>query len=132
VIPPISRRDALRALPGIAAASKLFAKRKRQLPVKTLSHVTLRVSDPKRSIEFYQGLFGLPVQAYQGPGQNSLPTLRIGAGPQFLLVYGNEETGIDHFCMTTPDFKVDRVTEILAEHGSRKPTHATKESRSTR
>jgi catechol 2,3-dioxygenase-like lactoylglutathione lyase family enzyme len=93
VIPLISRRDALRALPGIVAASKLFAHSKRQLPVKTLSHVTLRVSDPKRSIEFYQGLFGLPVQAYQGPDRNALPTLRIGAGPQFLFVYGNEKTG---------------------------------------
>src|SRR5271168_3429242 len=76
VISPISRRDALRVLPGIAAASKLFAQSKRQLPVKTLSHVTLRVSDPKRSIEFYQGLFGLPNQAYQGPDENALPTLR--------------------------------------------------------
>jgi catechol 2,3-dioxygenase-like lactoylglutathione lyase family enzyme len=116
----ISRRDALLALPGFAAASKLLGQAKRQLPVKTLSHVTLSVADPKRSIEFYQGLFGLPIQAYQGPDQNAPPSLRIGAGPQFLFlsaIRANGKPGIDHFCMTTPDFNVDRATQILAEHG---------------
>jgi hypothetical protein len=82
----ITRREALLSLPGLAAASKLFAQPgKRQLPVKTLSHATLSVSDPKRSLEFYQALFGMPIQAYQGPDDSAPPGLRIGAGPQFLF-----------------------------------------------
>jgi catechol 2,3-dioxygenase-like lactoylglutathione lyase family enzyme len=117
----ISRREALAAVGGVAAASHLFSQPKKgQLPVKALSHVTLSVSDPKRSIEFYQGLFGLPIQSYQGPTDASPPSLRIGAGPQFLFVSGirgGGKPGIDHFCMTTPNFSVDRVTSILAEHG---------------
>jgi catechol 2,3-dioxygenase-like lactoylglutathione lyase family enzyme len=117
----ITRRNALLSLPGLAAASKLFAQSgKRQLPVKTLSHATLSVSDPKRSLEFYQALFGMPIQAYQGPDDSAPPGLRIGAGPQFLFFTGvrpNGKPGFDHFCMTTPDFSVDRVMGILAEHG---------------
>jgi catechol 2,3-dioxygenase-like lactoylglutathione lyase family enzyme len=120
----ISRRDALLSLPGIAAASKLLAQpAKRQLPVKALSHVTLSVSDPKRSIEFYQALFGMPIQAYQGPDQTAPPALRIGAGPQFLFLTGvgpNGKPGFNHFCMTTPNFEVDRVIRVLAEHGVEK------------
>jgi len=117
----LSRRDALLSLPGIAAASGLFAQAgKRQLPVKTLSHMTLSVSDPKRSVEFYQALFGLPIQAYQGPDQSAPPALRIGAGPQFMFlspIRGSGKPGFDHFCMTTPNFEVERVMSILAEHG---------------
>jgi catechol 2,3-dioxygenase-like lactoylglutathione lyase family enzyme len=116
----MTRREALLALPLVAASSRVFGQPKKgQLPVKALSHVTLSVSDPKRSIEFYQGLFGLPSQSYQGPTDASPPSLRIGAGPQFLFVSGirgGGKPGIDHFCMTTPNFTVDRVTGILAEH----------------
>lgn len=113
----ITRRDALLSL---AAAPALLGQAKRQLPVKALSHVTIAVSDPKRSLEFYQGLFGLPIQAYQGPNDSAPPSFRIGAGPQFLFlsgVRGNGKPGFDHLCMTTPNFGVDRVTGILAEHG---------------
>jgi catechol 2,3-dioxygenase-like lactoylglutathione lyase family enzyme len=121
VMKSISRRDILLSLPVFSIASTAIAQSsKRQLPVKSLSHVTLSVSDPKRSIEFYQGLFGLPIQAYQGASDAAPPSLRIGPGPQFLFVSairGNGTPGIDHFCMTTPGFDVDRVTGILAEHG---------------
>lgn len=117
----MTRRDALLSMTGLAAASKSLAQAgKRQLPVKALSHVTLSVSDPKRSLEFYQGLFGLPIQAYQGPDQNAPPALRIGPGPQFLFLSGvrpNGKPGFDHFCMTTPNFDVDRAKSILSEHG---------------
>jgi catechol 2,3-dioxygenase-like lactoylglutathione lyase family enzyme len=116
----ITRREMLLSLPALSIASRAIAQSsKRQLPVKTLSHVTLSVSDPKRSIEFYQGLFGLPIQAYQGATDAAPPSLRIGPGPQFLFlsrVAANGTPGINHFCMTTPGFDVDRVTSILAEH----------------
>lgn len=117
----MTRRNLLASLPALATASKLMAQSgKRQLPVKSLSHMTLSVSNPKRSLEFYQGLFGLPVQAYQG----ATPVLRIGPGPQFLFLSAvgpNGKLGINHFCMTTADFSVDRALSILAEHGVTKP-----------
>ena len=96
-------------------APRLRAQEGAAIPVRSLSHMTLTVTDPKRSIEFYQGLFGMPVQARQGP----TTVLRIGNGPQFLALNGgpNAKPGINHFCLTTEHFNVDRVLKILAEHG---------------
>jgi catechol 2,3-dioxygenase-like lactoylglutathione lyase family enzyme len=86
------------------------------LPVRSLSHMTLSVSDSKRSLEFYQGLFGMPIQAHQGP----TTILGIGAGPQFVALSAvgpNGKPGINHWCVTTPNFNVDRALATLAEHG---------------
>jgi len=43
--------------------------------VRTISHFGLAVSDPKRSVDFYQGLFGMPVQARV----DTTTILRVGA-----------------------------------------------------
>jgi len=80
----ISRRALLLSVPAIAAARSLGAQggAKPQLRVRALNHATLAVSDPKRSLEFYQRLFGLPVQAHQA----AIPIMRLGSGPQFLAL----------------------------------------------
>ena len=111
----ISRRDLLLTLPGLAMTPRLFAQAKPQIPVKALNHFTLQVSDLKRSQEFYQGLFGLPIQARQGPTL----ILRLGNGPQFMALgpAGNAAPNNNHFCMTVEKFNVDRIIGILAQHG---------------
>ncbi len=113
----VSRRSLLLSLPAIAAASRMIAQtRKRQIPLRTLNHATLTVADVQRSTEFYQGLFGMPVQARQG----TLPSLRIGDGPQFIFIGGgnaNSKPGINHLCVTTDHFDVDQIIGIVAEHG---------------
>ena len=81
--------------------------------------MTLSVSDPKRSLEFYQGLFGMPIQAHQGP----TAILRIGPGPQFVALSGvgaNGRPGINHWCVFTPNFHAESTLAILAQHGLRK------------
>ncbi len=112
-----TRRSLLFSLPAAAIASRIFAQSSSPaIPVRGLSHVTLSVSDPKRSLEFYQGLFGMPIQARQG----STIVLRIGPGPQFLALSAggpDRSPGINHWCMTTGNFNVDRIIAILAEHG---------------
>ena len=77
--------------------------------------MTLTVTDLKRSLEFYQNLFGMPIQARQG----QTTVLRIGDGPQFIALTGgpNAKPRIDHFCVTTEHFNLDRIFEILAGHG---------------
>jgi catechol 2,3-dioxygenase-like lactoylglutathione lyase family enzyme len=78
--------------------------------------MTLSVTDLKRSLEFYQGLFGMPIQARQGAS----PSLRIGSGPQFVFlgqVGPNGKPGINHWCVFTDNFNVDRTLATLAEHG---------------
>src|SRR5579862_1960344 len=108
----INRRNFLIAA---AAATRLRAQSKPILPVKELNHMTLSCSDPKRSLEFYQGLFGMPVQAHQGV----MPLLRVGDGPTFIALgsAGQGKPGINHLCLNTPGFNVDKTLEILAAHG---------------
>ena len=111
----ISRRNLLISLPGAAIASRALAQAKPAIPVRGLSHMTLSVTDPKRSLEFYQGLFGMPIQARQGAS----PSLRIGTGPQFVFlspVGANGKPGINHWCVFTENFNVDRTLATLAEH----------------
>jgi catechol 2,3-dioxygenase-like lactoylglutathione lyase family enzyme len=113
----ITRRNLLLSLPAGAVASRAFAQTsKPTIPVRSLSHMTLSVSDPKRSLEFYQGLFGMPIQARQGPTM----VLGIGAGPQFVALSAvgpNGKPGINHWCVMTDNFNVDRAVATLAEHG---------------
>ena len=80
----ITRRHLLQSLPAVVAASRVMAQpNKPVIRVRALNHMTLFVSDPKRSLEFYQGLFGMPIQARQGNSGAGL--LRIGSGPQYLV-----------------------------------------------
>jgi catechol 2,3-dioxygenase-like lactoylglutathione lyase family enzyme len=83
--------------------------------VRTLSHFGLAVSDPKRSIDFYQGLFGMPVQARSG----ETTILRVGPGPQFISIApaGSAPPSINHYCLGVDGFNVDRIMTTLAAHG---------------
>ena len=116
---PVTRRSFLVSAPALAAAlptaiRALAQSDKRSIPLLAINHVTLAVRDPRRSIEFYQGLFGMPIQSRQG----SSVFLRIGSGPQFLGISGTPAPPrVTHFCMTTAEFDVDRILEVLAEHG---------------
>ena len=79
----ISRRRMLLSLPSLALLPRAIARAAgAPITVRALNHMTLSVSDPKRSVEFYQGLFGMPIAARQGP----TTILRIGGGPQFLAI----------------------------------------------
>src|SRR5439155_6409729 len=115
----MTRRELLVSLPALAMAPRLIRQAgKPVIPVKALNHFTLAVSDVKRSLDFYQGLFGLPVQARQG----TTIVLRIGRGPQFLALSaaGSTPPSITHFCMTVENFNADRIIAMLAPHGIRK------------
>ena len=83
----VSRRDLLLSLPGAALASRTIPHLLAQgaappLRIRGINHIGLAVSNAKRSVEFYQGLFGMPVRGRQG----SMTLLQMGAGPQFLAI----------------------------------------------
>lgn len=122
----IDRRTFLAALPALAipaisgkaiAAPRALAQAGAPpLRLRGLSQLTLTVSDVKRSLDFYQGLFGMPIQARQGASV----FLRIGDGPQFLALKpaaAGERPSISAFGMAIEDFKVDRVMKVLGDHG---------------
>ena len=121
----MSRRQLLLSLPALAivpglrrAPWSVAAAPQAGTPpirVRTLSHFGLAVADPKRSVEFYQGLFGMPIQARSG----TTTLLRVGAGPQFISIApaGSAAPGINHYCLGVDGFNVDRIMATLAEHG---------------
>ncbi len=115
----VSRRHILKSLPVLMAApaaARLFGQAaKPQIAVRSFSQMTLGVSDVKRSLEFYQRLFGMPIQARQG----SSVLLRVGAGPQFLALTpaGSGGPGFSHYGLAVENFSADRLVATLAAHG---------------
>jgi len=113
----ISRRRLLVSLPALAMTPRAFAQASSaQIRVKGINHVTLMVSDLKRSVDFYQGVFGMPVISRQG---TTAVNLQIGSGPQFLGLAsaGSTAPNINHICLAVENFNVDRLKGILAHHG---------------
>ena len=113
----ITRRNLLLSLPAMAATSKALAQATNPaIRLRSINHVTIRVSDFKRSLEFYQTLFGMPVQGRQG----ATVSLHIGSGPQHIgmsAAASGEKIGLHHFCMTADGFGVERVLKMLVDHG---------------
>jgi catechol 2,3-dioxygenase-like lactoylglutathione lyase family enzyme len=86
------------------------------IPVKALNYFALEVPDVKRSVDFYQGLFGMPVQLRREGGV----FLRIGNGPQFMAIMPASSSGariIPSVGMTVENFNSDRLVAALLEHG---------------
>src|SRR5438093_2544116 len=112
----ISRRRLLFSLPALMMAPAALAQTSNPpIRVKGINHVTLSVSDVKRSVDFYQGLFGMPVISRQGQTAN----LQIGEGPQFLGIAsaGTNAPSINHLCLGVDDFNVDRISALLKQRG---------------
>ena len=114
----IDRRRFLVSLPALAMSPPMLAQAPARAPfrVNGLSQITLTVSDLTRSLEFYQGLFGMPVLARQG----STVLLRIGSGPRFLVLRqaaAGERPSISALGFGVQDFSVDRAMQTLAAHG---------------
>jgi catechol 2,3-dioxygenase-like lactoylglutathione lyase family enzyme len=112
-----SRRQMLLALPTLAVAPTLWAQStaKPPLAAKYFNHFMLSVSDVQRSVDFYQGLFGMPIQARH----ESTVLLRVGNGPQFigLTPAGSNPPSISHFGLAVDNFDVDRVVHALTAQG---------------
>ena len=77
-----------------------------------INHVSLFVSDLQRSTDFYQRVFGCPVNKRDGNNQ-----LTFGKG--FLVLRpGNPAGKVDHFAIGVDNFKKDSVTADLKARGA--------------
>ena len=116
---PVSRRAMLGAIPALALASGGWAGTPQAgppIPVEKLHSFGLAVRDVNRSMEFYQALFGMPIQARQG----ATVWLRVGDGPQFISLRPlepGENPAITHMCYTTPNFDAEAVMAALNAEG---------------
>jgi catechol 2,3-dioxygenase-like lactoylglutathione lyase family enzyme len=112
----IDRRHFIAALPALALAPRVLAQMPAKFRVNGLSQITLTVSDVARSLDFYQGLFGMPVQARQG----SDVLLRIGSGPRFIALRqaaAGEKPSISALGFGVQDFSIDRAVQTLTANG---------------
>jgi catechol 2,3-dioxygenase-like lactoylglutathione lyase family enzyme len=104
------RGDVLPPVPKAAA--------KPAFQLRSISHVSLNVTDGRRSKEFYQKVFGLPVQAMQA----SWGAFAVGSGPDEIGINTaannpNVTAGVLHVCFTIQNFDPNRVMGILADNG---------------
>jgi catechol 2,3-dioxygenase-like lactoylglutathione lyase family enzyme len=86
---------------------------KPSIRLRSLASVTLAVSDLKRSVEFYQGLFGIPVQFRQADSVG----LRVGSGPQHIRLVQGAKPQIQSFSMSVEKFGRASIAATLAAHG---------------
>lgn len=113
----LTRRDLLAGLSALLVAAGA-PEASAALPVgavKQLNHVSIFVPDVAKSVEFYQGTFGMPVLTRQDPGVN------LNAGAGFVGIYpapaGATAGSINHLCLGLEGFDADAVLETLTERG---------------
>lgn len=120
----LRRRDFLSGLGLLALAPGASAGKVAPSPISVaaINHTKIRVSDPARSLAWYQGLFGLPIAARQG----KTVILRIGDGPQFLAIDGeaSNRPGIVHMGVSIDGFDADQVRHALRSHEQAAPIEA--------
>jgi catechol 2,3-dioxygenase-like lactoylglutathione lyase family enzyme len=114
----LSRRDLLAAIALLVAAPSVTDAAQPAKPVaavKTMNHVTVFVPNVQKAVDFYQGLFGMPILTKQDAGIN----LSTGAG--FYGIYpapASATTGsIHHVCFGLENFDADAVLKQLTERG---------------
>ncbi|HEX5420320.1 MAG TPA: VOC family protein [Gammaproteobacteria bacterium] len=111
----MSRRAFAASIAAVAAAPRAFAQ-SASIQLLKLNCFEIGVSDVDRALRFYQGLFGMPVQAR---GSNRV-CLRIGDGPQFMSVRqagAGEKPAITHIGYSVEGFEVQRVLAALRRIG---------------
>jgi catechol 2,3-dioxygenase-like lactoylglutathione lyase family enzyme len=113
----IDRRRFLMSLPTLLVAPRMMAQSVgSQIRVRGINHVSLTVSDLKRSVDFYQGLLGMSLR----PMSASAAQLVIGSRPEHIGLSvggGGAAPKIDHYCLGVEDFNVDHVLQVLGAHG---------------
>ncbi len=114
----LSRRDLLAALALLVAAPVVAGAAQAAGPVaavKSMNHVTVFVPNVQKSVEFYQGLFGMPILTRQDAGIN------LSTGSGFYGIYpaqaGATSGSINHVCFGIENFDADAVLKQLVDRG---------------
>lgn len=119
----LSRRELLGTLALLVAAPPAIQASPQDLKasgppvgtIKHMNHVSIFVPNVQKSVEFYQGLFGMPLLTKQDAGIN----LNCGVG--FLGVYpapaGATTGSINHLCFGLENFDADKVLKALTDRG---------------
>jgi catechol 2,3-dioxygenase-like lactoylglutathione lyase family enzyme len=113
----LSRRDLLAVLALLVAAPAAGSAQtaKPVGAVKSMNHVTVFVPNVQKSVDFYQGLFGMPILTRQDAGIN------LSTGSAFYGIYpapaGVTGGSVNHVCFGMENFDADAVLKQLTERG---------------
>jgi catechol 2,3-dioxygenase-like lactoylglutathione lyase family enzyme len=107
----VSRRHLIAVLSAVAIGAASAPSAQPMFQGLGLNHIALRVTNIRRSRDFYQKHFGLPV-LHEGEDNCFL-----GLGKNFLTLFKNEKPGLDHYCIAVQNFQADDVVEELERQG---------------
>lgn len=109
----LSRRDLVGALAALSLTGGSAAAA--GFESSALNHVSIVVSDLQRSIEFYQRVFGLPLQSENKAAQ--LVQLKLGKS-HLSIRRADGPKGVDHFAIGLERFNKDSVIADLKARGA--------------
>jgi catechol 2,3-dioxygenase-like lactoylglutathione lyase family enzyme len=112
----LTRRQLIYGVVALAAGSGTETARAqtRGFAATTINHVSILCSDVKRSAEWYQRVFALPVRTATG-AQN----VRLGVGSSHLTLRPVKPFGTaDHICLGVDNFNQQAVLRDLKERGA--------------
>lgn len=114
----IDRRGFVQSLMLLAVSPTIGYAQVQKLNANSMNHVTLAVSDPERSREFYASVLNMGVVSRQPASPVTGAGINLGAGDSFLGLYPLENPGrIDHFCLGVDNYVIDEAAEKLREAG---------------
>lgn len=109
----LTRRELIQGLAMLTAAAGSLSAADSGFAATTINHVSIQVSDIKRSTEFYMRTFGLPKRKAGNPD-----AVRLGVGPSHLTLRQEKPSGnVDHFCLGIDKFNHDSVVRDLKARG---------------
>lgn len=114
----IDRRSFIGALTLLAVSPGMARAQAQGLNANSMNHVTLAVSDPERSMEFYASVLNMSVVSRQPSSPVVGPGINMGAGDSFLGLYPLQNPGrIDHFCLGVDNYVLEEAAEKLKRAG---------------
>jgi catechol 2,3-dioxygenase-like lactoylglutathione lyase family enzyme len=112
----LTRRELMQGLALVATASRVASAEPQTSVIKgaRIDHVSIQVSDLKRSVDFYQKVFGFSVVGEDKPNE----IVRLGTTKALVSLHHKNPTAlVDHFAIGLDSFNKDAVTRELKQHG---------------
>ena len=112
----LTRRELMQGLALVAAISRTSSAGPQAPAIKgaRVDHVSIQVSDLKRSVDFYQRVFGFSVVGEDKPNE----IVRLGTTKALVSLHHKNPTAlVDHFAIGLDSFNKDAVTRELKQHG---------------
>jgi catechol 2,3-dioxygenase-like lactoylglutathione lyase family enzyme len=113
----LTRRELMQGLALVATGSHLASAAEPQsggIKGARIDHVSIQVSDLKRSVEFYQKVFGFSVVSEDKPNE----IVRLGTTKALVSLHHKNPTAlVDHFAIGLDSFNKDAVIRELKQFG---------------